>query len=264
VTLDASHRGNAIIVQIHDDGRGLDREKLVNKAIEKNIISAADAEKLTPAQAYQLIWEPGFSTAEKVTEVSGRGMGMDIVRSKIEEINGTVEVDSTLGVGTTFTIKLPLTLAILPSLMADIEGDIFALPVESIVEIVNVPQEELATVHGRMTAQIRGRVVSVVYLTNIFTWNQRSAKRAKNNNGDCTLVIIGDEGSEIGLAVDGLLGEEDIVIKSLAENYRHVAGVAGASILGDGRVSLILDPAALIEMTFRSPMAGTGTKELIA
>lgn len=247
ITLDAFHRGNRVFVQIADDGRGLDLEKIRAKAIAKGIVSAADAERLTRSQVYQLIWEPGFSTAEKVTEVSGRGMGMDIVRSKIENINGTVELDSTPGAGTTITIKLPLTLAILPSLLTDIGGDVYSIPVESVIEIVSVPKRDLATVHGMATARIRGRVVSVVELADLFAWHSAAPPRT-TQRGDCTLVIVGTDGNEMGLVVDNLLGEQDIVIKSLAENYRNVAGIAGASILGNGRVSLILDVVAMLTM----------------
>lgn len=253
LTLNAYHRGNSIIIQVSDDGKGLDKDRILAKAIEKKIISPAEAEKMTPQQAYQLIWEPGFSTAEKVTEISGRGMGMDIVRSKIEAISGTVEVDSRPGQGTTFTIRLPLTLAILPSLMAKVDGDVFALPVESIVEIVSVASSALATVHGVKTASIRGRVVSVVDLNELFTWNFAGSESESRDGADTTLVVLGQEGKEIGLRVDALLGEEDVVIKSMAENYRNVPGIAGASILGNGRVSLILDVNALIEMSSRKP-----------
>ncbi len=251
LTLDAFHRGNSIIIQVSDDGKGLDKDRIIAKAIEKKIVSPIEAEKMTAQQIYQLIWEPGFSTAEKVTEISGRGMGMDIVRSKIEEISGTVEVDSRPGQGSVFTIKLPLTLAILPSLMAEIDGDVFALPVESIVEIVSIPRDQQKTVHGSKTAMIRGRVVSIVELPEIFTWNPSPNDERVRPDGELTLVILGQEGAEIGLRVDVLLGEEDVVIKSMAENYRNVAGIAGASILGDGRVSLILDVSALISMSSR-------------
>ncbi|MFO0897529.1 MAG: Hpt domain-containing protein [Pirellulales bacterium] len=252
VTLDAFHRGNSIYIQVRDDGKGMDPAALKAKAVEKKIISEADAERLTTHQAYQLIWEPGFSTAEQITQISGRGMGMDIVRSKIEELNGTVDLDSVVGEGTTFTIKLPLTLAILPSLMAEIDGGVFALPVESVVEIVRVDPADLSTVHGSATARVRERVVSIVRLSELFTWNEAAPP---NEQDDTTLVIVGNDGRELGLQVDRLLGEQDIVIKSLAENYRHVAGIAGASILGDGRVSLILDVAALVEMALRRPAA---------
>jgi two-component system chemotaxis sensor kinase CheA len=250
VTLDAFHRGNSIYIQVRDDGKGMDPAALKAKAVEKKIITEADAERLTTHQAYQLIWEPGFSTAEQITQISGRGMGMDIVRSKIEELNGTVDLDSVIGEGTTFTIKLPLTMAILPSLMAEIDGGVFALPVESVVEIVRVQPVDLATVHGSPTARVRERVVSIVRLSELFTWNELPPPLESE---DTTLVIVGNDGRELGLQVDRLLGEQDIVIKSLAENYRHVAGIAGASILGDGRVSLILDVAALVEMALRRP-----------
>jgi two-component system, chemotaxis family, sensor kinase CheA len=247
VTLDAMHRGNSIVIQIKDDGKGLDSSKIRAKAVQKGMMSQADADALTDLQAYQLIWEPGLSTAEKVTEVSGRGMGMDIVRSKIEDISGTVELDSQPGVGTTITIKLPLTLAILPSLLAEIDGDVFAIPVETVSEIVTVKKEELSRVHGVETAVVRGRVISVVQLNHLFDWKQAAnvAAVAKSSE-DRTLVIVGSDNKEIGLVVDRLIGEEDVVIKSLAENYRNVEGVAGASILGDGRVSLILDVGALV------------------
>jgi two-component system, chemotaxis family, sensor kinase CheA len=262
IVLDAFHRGNSIVIEVRDDGRGLPTEKIRRKAVEKGIISEADAEKLTAHQVYQLIWEPGFSTAEKVTEISGRGMGMDIVRSKIEELSGVVELNSVPGQGTTFTIKLPLTLAILPSLMAKIQGDVFALPIESVVEIVSVKHDDFASVHGMRTASVRGRVVSVALLEDVFSWKTASHVAPSIRPEDAeesTLVIIGVAGRELGLCVDQLLGEEDVVIKSMAENYRNVAGIAGASILGDGRVALILDTSALIDMASvpRRPLAGS-------
>lgn len=247
VTLDAFHRGNSIYIQVTDDGKGLDPDRILRKALDKGIITEADAEKMTPHQIYQLIWEPGLSTAEKVTEVSGRGMGMDIVKSKIEDINGTVDLDSTPGEGTKLTIKLPLTLAILPSLMVEVESDIFAMPMESIVEIVRINRKDLTTVQGLWTARVRGRVISMVSLDEVLSWNRPA--RSSSFDGEATLVIVGEAGQEIGLVVDRVLGEEDVVIKSMAENYRNVAGIAGASILGDGRVSLILDTSALIDMS---------------
>ena len=248
VTLDAFHRGNSIVIQVTDDGKGLDGEKIRSKAIQKGLISKADAEKLTVHQVYQLVWEPGLSTAEKVTEVSGRGMGMDIVRSKIETLNGAVELDSTLGEGTVFTIKLPLTLAILPSLMAEIDGEVFAIPIESVVEIISVDSCDMTTVHGLSTARVRGRAVSVVRLSELFTWKRASTTTATEGSDKTTLVIVNSAGQEIALVVHRLLGEEDVVIKSTAENFRNIEGVSGACVRGDGRVSLILDVGTLVEM----------------
>ncbi|PQO44664.1 chemotaxis protein CheA [Blastopirellula marina] len=246
IKLDAFHRGNSIIIQVTDDGKGLDPELILRKAIDKGIIDPTEGEKLTNQQILQLIWEPGFSTAEKITEISGRGMGMDIVRSKIENVNGVVEVDSVPGKGATFTIKLPLTMAILPSLMTRINGETFALPIESISEIVRVPRDEFQTVQGVMTASIRGRVISVVQLHELFDGDPEPATVTIGAT-DATIVVIGQEGRELGLAVDDLLGEEDIVVKSMAENYENVVGLSGACIRGDGRVALILDPSAMID-----------------
>jgi two-component system chemotaxis sensor kinase CheA len=253
VTLDAFHRGNRIVIQVRDDGKGLDAEKIRAKAVEKGLLSAADAQRLTQAQVFQLIWEPGFSTAEKVTEVSGRGMGMDIVRSKIEALNGAIELDSRPGEGTTITIKLPLTMAILPSLLTVIGDVVYAVPVESVVEIVRAKTADCATVHGVRTVQVRGRVISLVELSDIFG---SGTPVRRERAGDVTVVIVGADGDELGLAVDDLIGEEDVVIKSLAENYRNIGGLAGASILGDGRVSLILDVAALITFAGRPQSIG--------
>lgn len=255
ITLNAFHRGNSIVIQVTDDGRGLSREKIAKKAVEKGLVTQVDLDRMTDQQIYQLIWEPGFSTAEAITEISGRGMGMDIVRAKIESINGVVEVDSTHGQGTVFTIKLPLTMAILPSLMARIDGDLFSIPVESIVEIVCFRRDELRTVHGKETAMVRGRPVSVVELHQTFHWNE-STERAVSH-GDVTMIIIRNDSREMGLVVDGILGEEDVVVKSLAENYQNVEGIAGACVLGNGRVALILDPAAVIDLAVRSQVETT-------
>jgi two-component system, chemotaxis family, sensor kinase CheA len=252
ITLDAFHRGNRVMIKIHDDGRGLDPEKLKAKAISKGIVTQQDAERMTPHEALQLIWEPGFSTAETITEISGRGMGMDIVRSKIEQLNGSVELESETGVGTTITVKLPLTMAILPCLLSVIDGDTFAIPVESVVEIVRVQRKDLPTVGGAVTARIRGRVIPVVSLRDLFDWNDRFST-SEPEPEEYTLVIVGTESGELGLSVEDLVGEEDIVVKSLAENYRNVHGLSGASILGDGCVSLILDVAAMMEMASRRP-----------
>jgi two-component system chemotaxis sensor kinase CheA len=264
ITLNAFHRGNRIVIQVLDDGKGLDAERIRKKALERELVAPADLERMTLHQVYNLIWEPGFSTAETVTEISGRGMGMDIVKSKIEELNGTVEVDSVPGQGATFTIKLPLTMAILPSLMAEVSGGVFAFPIESVVEIVRFGADKLNSVQGVPTATVRGRVISVVQLDELFTWNEEPRAESHTGTNDITMVILGSEGRELGLKVDHLLGEEDIVIKSLADNYRHVPGIAGASILGDGRVALILDIAGLVDTASRRDDPQSAPKETIA
>jgi two-component system chemotaxis sensor kinase CheA len=246
VTLDAFHRGNSIVIEVRDDGKGLDADRILRKCLEKGLVTSAEAEKLTAQQIYQKIWEPGLSTAEKITEVSGRGMGMDIVKSKIEELSGVVDIDSRPGQGTTITIRLPLTLAILPSLMVEIGGDVFAIPMESVVEIVSVNRSQMSSVQGRPMALVRGRVVSLLRLDSMLRFHGAGGLAAEA--AETTLVIVGGAGEEVGLAVDRVIGEEDIVIKSIADNYANVRGIAGASILGDGRVSLILDVPSLVEI----------------
>ncbi len=259
ISLIAFHRGSNIIIRVSDDGHGLDTERIRAKAVERGLVSAADAERMTPQQVRQLVCLPGLSTAEKVTEVSGRGVGMDIVRSKIEELNGSIEIDGELGRGTTITIKLPLTLAILPCLMVEIDADAFAVPLESVLEIVLARRQDVNMVQGHRMASVREQVVPIVTLEKIFNWGQGGREENAGELDAVTLVILGEGNQRVGLAVSRVLGEEDVVIKSIATNYRNVVGIAGASILGDGRVSLILDPHVLIEMSSRPGPAATGT-----
>ncbi|MEN6406250.1 MAG: chemotaxis protein CheA [Thermoguttaceae bacterium] len=249
IVLDACHRGSNIVIRVSDDGRGLNADRIRAKAVEKGLIAASDAERMTRPQIHQLIWLPGLSTAERVTETSGRGVGMDIVLAKIEELSGTIEIESEPGRGTSLIIKLPLTLAILPSLLVEIGGDVFALPLESVVEIIRVRSDELSSVRGLATVSIRDRVVPVSTLGSMFDGVRRDGPIGET----MILTVLAEGDRRLGLAVDRVLGKEDVVIKSIVENYRNVAGVAGASILGDGRVSLILDPPTLIEMASSGP-----------
>jgi two-component system, chemotaxis family, sensor kinase CheA len=257
VTLDAFHRGNSIVIEVRDDGKGLDPERILRKAVEKGLVSEADAPRMTPAQIYPLIWKPGLSTAEKVTDVSGRGMGMDIVKTKIEELSGTVEIASRPGQGTTITLKLPLTLAILPSLMVDIGGDVFAMPMETVTGIVGLAGNKIYTLQGCPVATVRGRVVPLIRLGDALNFHRTVGRTEADAASESSLVIVRSEEQEIGLAVDRVIGEEDVVIKSIAENYKNVAGIAGASILGDGRVALILDIPALMASLSRRTASAT-------
>jgi two-component system chemotaxis sensor kinase CheA len=208
-----------------------------------------------------LIWKPGMSTAERVTEVSGRGVGMDIVRTRIEQLHGTIEVDSVPGEGTTFSIRLPLTLAILHCLMIEFQGEVFAVPMELVKEIVRLDGQSAARAQGHSLVRIRERVLATMRLDEAFAWQgSRSQCRLSLRESGVTfaerkttlpdtLVIVGERGHDVGLAVDRVLGQEDVVIKSLADNYRDVPGIAGATILGNGRVALILDVPALLNMS---------------
>lgn len=250
ITLDAYQRGNSIIIEVIDDGKGLDADRILRKAVARGLVSQSDAEKLSRQEIYQMIFLPGLSTAEKVTEVSGRGMGMDIVKSKIEELSGVIELDSTPGVGTKVSIRLPLTLAILPSLLVEIGSEIYAMPIEVVREIVCARQENILTVHGLRTARIRQRVISLVELEELFQ-GPGTRRDSRRDPPETTLVVLGDQNHELGLVVDRVIGEQDVVIKSVAENYQNVPGIAGASILGNGRVSLILDVGALMQAVVR-------------
>lgn len=248
LTLSACHRGNSICIEVIDDGAGINIERVKSKVIERALATPAQVAQMTDRELTQFIFKPGFSTAQVVTEVSGRGMGMDIVVNKIEKLSGTVEVDSTPGAGTRVIIKLPLTLAILTSMVAKIGRGIYAIPLETVAEIITVPRREVQSIQRRQVVRVRDRVVRLAWFEDIFATTLPGLRTAETTRDDLTLVIIGFEQDRIGLVVDALLGQEDVVIKSIAENYRNVRGIAGASIRGDGTVSLILDVAAMIEM----------------
>lgn len=248
VILKASHRGNSICIEVIDDGAGLNLERIKNKIIERELATSTQVSGMTDYELYQYVFRPGFSTAQEVTDLSGRGMGMDIVVSKIENLNGTVEVDSTPGQGTHVTIKLPLTLAILTSLIAKIGRGVYALPLETVAEIITVRREEIQWIQKRPVVCVRDRVIPIVFYEDIFDTRAENLLTESRNNKELTLVIVGFEKDKMGIVVDELLGQDDIVIKSIAENYENVRGIAGASIRGDGSVSLILDVSAMMEM----------------
>lgn len=258
ISLDACHRGGSIVINISDDGRGLDGERLRARAVEMGFVAPAEAQAMTLQELCRFVWMPGFSTARNVSEVSGRGIGMDIVRLKIEELGGSVDLDTEPGQGTTVTITLPLTLAILPSLLMEIRGEAYAVPMESVVEIICVGPRDTTTVFGHPGALVRGQMLPIITLDAVFDKSKGNARgedarsAAPDQNGfaaaGTTLVLLGPPERRIGLAVDRVLGEEDVVVKSIAANYRNITGLAGAGIRGNGRVFLILDPDALLSL----------------
>jgi two-component system chemotaxis sensor kinase CheA len=247
VSLAASHRGNSVVITVTDDGRGIDAERVRRKAVARGLIDEAGSQRLTERQIISYIWHPGLSTAETVTDISGRGVGMDIVKSRIEAINGTVDVRSEPGQGTAFIIRLPLTLAIMSVLLTRIGEEAYAIPLDHLNEIVEVGPDQIYSVHGQRSIEIRGRVISLVSLSDVFRLSgprlapvDAGAKR--------TVVMISNGEATLGLIVDELLGMQEAVLKSLEKNFRPIIGLTGASILGDGRVCLILDVDALISM----------------
>jgi two-component system chemotaxis sensor kinase CheA len=252
VALAASHRGNSVVITVGDDGRGIDCERVRRKAVARGLISEPESRRLPDREVIQFIWHPGLSTAETVTDISGRGVGMDIVKSRIEGLNGSVDVRSEPGQGTTFTVRLPLTLAIMSVLLARVGEETYAIPLDHLDEIVEVGPGQVHRVQGRRSIEIRGRIISLIALDHIL--RDGAAERptfggmAEEAGGKRTVVVVSNGEATLGLIVEELLGMQEAVLKSLEQNFRPVPGLSGASILGDGRVSLILDIDALIEM----------------
>ena len=242
IFLAASHRGNNICIEISDDGRGLDSGKIAKKGVEKGFITQDRANAMTEKEKLSLIFLPGFSTAEQVTGLSGRGVGMDVVKNIIASVDGVIDIQTELGKGTTFLLKIPLTLAIIQALLVIVGDEVYAIPIEGVTEIVKVPVDDIYSIDGNPTVKIRGHALSLVELESVIRI------KGKNRDGvkDKRMVIITDGESHLGVVVDALIGEDEIVIKSLSDHFASVVGITGASILGDGRVALILDPAAII------------------
>lgn len=239
VTLSAFHSGGNIVIEISDDGKGLDAGVLIKKAIEKGLIEPE--EDLTDAQAYNLIFAPGFSTAETVTGVSGRGVGMDVVRRNIENLRGKCDIASTLGKGSTFSIRLPLTLAIIDGMVLRVGKERFIIQTVTVEKALRPKQEEITTVQHRGTLlNVRGRLIPLVPLGPLFNLGEWL------NPCDAMVVIAQHAHGAIGLVVDELLGQQQVVIKSLGERFERLRGISGAAILGDGRVGLILDVSGIV------------------
>jgi len=245
ITLDAAQEGNNIVLKISDDGAGMDPEKLKNKAIERGILTPEQASQMSDREAFQLIFAPGFSTAAVVTAVSGRGVGMDVVRTNIQNLKGVIEIESELGMGSTFIIKLPLTLAIIQGLLVKVKDETYALPLSSVLEVVAIQQESVYSVKGLEVIRIRDEVTPVLRLENALNIGKSDLPLDKRN-----LVTVGYGIHKIGLVVDELLGQQEIVIKSLGEYLGNIKGIAGSTILGDGRVIMIIDVAELIQFIY--------------
>ena len=272
LTLEAAHSGNNVLITISDDGGGINTEKVKRRAIERGLVSTTEADMMSDYEIAQFVWAPGFSTAEVVSDISGRGVGMDIVKTRISELNGTIEVDSTLGKGTRFVIRLPLTLAIIRSLLFQLQQGTFAAPIENVREIVSVRDRDIISVHGRDSIEVRGEFIPLVRIEDVFDWHETKYSNAtetrieSESNGDTSSVLILTSSTKsMGLVVSALRGCQDIVVKSLDDNFTHIRGVAGASILGDGSVCLLLDVVSCLELArqrlrerpFQRPMATT-------
>ncbi len=243
VQLSAYNEGNHIVIKISDDGKGLDPVMLKEKAIEKGVISERDAEGMSDREAFNLIFKPGFSTAKVVSNVSGRGVGMDVVKTNIEKLNGIIEIDSEVGVGTTQKLKIPLTLAIIQALLVGVQEEYYAIPLSSVLETVRISQDEIYTVDGKSVLRLRDEVLSLVRLSDIF-----KVDAILESNSDVYVVIIGLADQKIGVIVNYLIGQEEVVIKSLGYYLKNTRGIAGATVRGDGKITLIVDVGAMMDM----------------
>ena len=242
VKLSASQEGDHILLSIIDDGKGMDPDKLKEIAISRGVMDADAAARMSDSDAFNLIFAPGFSTKTEISEVSGRGVGMDVVKTKINQLNGTVNIDSKMGVGTTLEIKVPLTLAILPTLMIVIGEQTFALPLGSVNEIINLDMQKTNTVDGQLTMIVRSKAIPLFYLGE---WLARGRVNIDKNKGHVVVVQIGTK--QLGFVVDALIGQEEVVIKPLDELLQGTPGMAGATITSDGGIALILDVPGLLK-----------------
>ena len=240
VLLKASNEGNLIVIEIKDDGAGIDVEKVRKKAIENGLIHPDKV--LTDQDAYQLIMQPGFSTADKISNISGRGVGLDVVKTMINNIKGSISINSTKGQGTSFIIKIPLTLAIIQGLLVRVGTEIYSIPIANVIESQCININEISHIDNYEIMNVRNEVISVLRLSRLFNIPE------SQTGDECYIVIVGTQEKKIGVMVDTLIGEEDVVIKPLRDKFTNSPGIAGASILGDGSVSLIIDVSQLLDL----------------
>lgn len=243
IKLKAYNEGNHIVIEVADDGKGLNADALKQKGIEKGVISEREADSMTDKEAYAIIFKAGFSTAQKVSNISGRGVGMDVVKTNIEKLNGIIDVDSEFGKGMTLKLKIPLTLAIIQALLVIVQEECYAIPLASVLETVRVGQDEIYSVEGKSVLRLRNEVVSLVRLGDIF-----GVDSVFQNTEEAYVVVIGLAENKIGVIVDFLVGQEEIVIKSLGYYLSGTEGIAGATVRGDGKITLIVDVAAMMNM----------------
>ena len=242
VRLSAFQEGGHIVISMEDDGKGIDVKAVKQKAVAKGIISADEAARLSMADAINLVFMPGFSTLEKATDVSGRGVGLDVVKTNIEKLSGSVVTESRPGEGTKFMIVLPLTLAVIQGLLVAVQGTVYVMPLASVTETLLIEQREILTIRGRSVIRLRNNVIPLA------TLDSASGRRSAGREGKCFIVVAKDGEKSIGVVVDELMEQQEFVVKPLGKFLVDIRGIAGATILGDGQVGLILDVPALIKM----------------
>lgn len=236
ITLRAYHSGNYVFIEVSDDGAGIDRDKILKKAIERGIVSEENKSSLTDKQVYELLFSSGFSTAEKVSDISGRGVGLDVVKNKIESLGGTVTVDSELGKGTIFTVQLPLTLSIISVMLVEVQDEIYAIPLSSIIETAIIKSDDILRAHNQNVIDFRGNVVPLIDLTDFF-----DVPVTREQDEYYSIVIVRKGEKMAALVVNSFIGQQEIVLKSLGNYLTNVFAISGATILGNGQVALIID-----------------------
>ncbi|MEW6535633.1 MAG: chemotaxis protein CheA [Candidatus Auribacterota bacterium] len=257
--LRAYHEGNSVVIEVEDDGAGISAEKMKKKAFEKGLISEKEFNTMTEQAAVELIFLPGFSTAEKVSNISGRGVGMDVVRNNITKLNGRVTVQTQIGKGTKFSMILPLTLAIVDTIMARVGRNVFAIPLYAVAETVKVDRNGIKTIKNNRAFNLRGNVIGIASIAELFHID--AEKRNGSDIDDSVSIVIINSGSyQVGFIVDELLDKQEVVIKPLIDFLASITGISGATILGDGSIILIIDPTELVELTTKS---GERVQELI-
>jgi two-component system, chemotaxis family, sensor kinase CheA len=251
VSLDAYHKGDQVVIEVVDDGCGIDREKVIRAAIRRGLLKEEDRARLNEEEAHHLLFTPGFTTAEEVTEISGRGVGLDVVKAALDNLKGTIEIESVLGKGTTFRLMVPLTLASIQALLFRVAGRLYAVPISSVIEITRLTESDVHRVDDHEVFQLREQVLTLVRLERL-----ESSRQEKNHTARTFVVVIGAGTRRFGLAVDSMMGEEELVIKALEDELITSPMISGASILGDGTVVLILNVSAVVSHLARIPAVG--------
>lgn len=258
VLLRAYSEGNYIIIEIKDDGRGMDPRRIFKKAVEKGLAIAEDEQRLSPSEMLDFIFAPGFSTADSVSNISGRGVGMNVVKENIMHLDGLIEIDSEVGRGSIFKIRLPLTMAIVPALLVKVQAYTYAIPLNNVVETMVVPTSEIYHMNNKEVIHVRDRIVSLIHLCEVLGYPSSPPLKDKHY-----VIIVGSGEQRIGLIVDHLLGQEEVVIKSLGEFFADIYLIAGATIMGDGSVVLILDIGSILHrMSHKPNFAARGVVEV--
>ena len=255
VLLKASNEGNMIVIEIKDDGAGIDVEKVKRKAVEKGLIHPDKV--ISDQDAYQLIMQPGFSTADKISNISGRGVGLDVVKTMIANLKGTISVQSVHGKGTSFVIKIPLTLAIIQGLLVRVGREVYSIPIANVIESQCINASEINHIDNYEIMNVRNEVISILRLSRLF------GIRETEQSDQCYIVIVGSQEKKIGVMVDALIGEEDVVIKPLKDQFTNSPGIAGASILGDGSVSLIIDVSQLLDLGVKQELLSQQQEQFV-